>query len=450
MYRNLLNYLEIWLVSENRKPLIVRGARQVGKTWLIRHFSERTGRQLIEINFEKDPSIISLFNSNDPKQILLNLSARYNQPIEPEHCLLFLDEIQAAPAVLSKLRWFYEELPQLPVAAAGSLLEFLLENHTFSMPVGRISYCHLEPLSFEEFLLANDKPMLHDYLCSFNLSHELPIAIHEQFMQLFKEYLIVGGLPAAVKSWVNERSLTAINQIHMDLLTTYRDDFSKYKGRIATEKMDEVIFSVPKMLGQKFVYSRVNPLVSSQTIKQILDLLNKARVCHRVFNCYANGVPLKAEIKDKGFKEIYLDTGLCCATLGLGLHQINEIKDIMLINQGGISEQVVGQLLRTINPPYIEPELYYWTREEKSSNAEIDYIIQHGNTIVPIEVKSGSTGSLKSLHLFMELKGLSKAIRINSGVPSETKVEVKSQLGKPLSYYLLSIPFYMVGQIYRF
>ncbi len=449
MERNLFLHLVSWLKSEDRKPLIVRGARQVGKTWLVRHLAKEHAKTLLEINFEKKPSLLSLFESNDPKQILLNLSAHFNQRIEPENSLLFLDEIQAAPLMFSKLRWFAEDLSELPVIAAGSLLEFLLAEHSFSMPVGRISYMHLEPLSFEEFLLAHGKTMLNHYLLECNLATEIPLAIHEQLMLIFKEYLIVGGLPAVVKSWIKEQSLLKVNQLQSDLLTTYRDDFSKYKGRIEIERMDEVMSAIPKMLGQKFVYSRVNPDISPVTFKKVIGLLNKARICHCIAHCSANGVPLAAEIKEKTFKEIYLDIGLCSAMLGLNLNQINAVKDITLINQGGLSEQVVGQILRTLNPSYIEPALYYWTREEKGSSAEVDYVIQYGNHVIPIEVKSGSTGTLKSLHLFMGLKKLPLAVRVNTDLPSSTNVKVKLQIADDVSYKLLSLPFYLLGQLYR-
>jgi predicted AAA+ superfamily ATPase len=447
--RSLFLHLASWIKSEDRKPLIVRGARQVGKTWLVRHLSKECNKVLLEINFEKTPSLASLFESNDPKHILLNLSAHFNQQIEPGNSLLFLDEIQASPVIFSKLRWFAEDLPALPVIAAGSLLEFLLAEHSFSMPVGRISYMHLEPLSFEEFLLAHGKTILNNYLLEYNLATEIPLALHEQLILMFKEYLIVGGLPAAVKSWAKEKSLIKINQIQNDLLTTYRDDFAKYKGRIEIERMNEVMSAIPKMLGQKFIYSHVNPDISPVTLKQVVVLLNKARICHRIANCSANGVPLAAEIKEKIFKEIYLDTGLCSATLGLSLNHINETKDIMLINQGRLSEQVVGQILRTLHPPYIEPTLYYWVREEKGSSAEIDYVIQWGNNVIPIEVKAGSTGTLKSLHLFMALKKSPLAVRVNADLPTNTNINVKIHAGNEVSYQLLSLPFYLLGQLYR-
>lgn len=447
--RVLFDYLETWLGTNDRKPLIIRGARQVGKTWLVRHFAKMAGKHLVEVNFEKQPESANFFTSNDPEKILLSLGASIDEKIIPEDCLLFLDEIQVVPEILAKLRWFAEDMPQLPVIAAGSLLDFVLAEHSFSMPVGRVSYAHLEPLSFEEFLLASKKPILRDYMASYHLSADMPLALHKQLMNLFKEYMLVGGMPAVVKSWIEERSLQRVSQIQHDLLAAYRDDYSKYKGRIAIERLDEVMAAVPKMLGGKFVYSQVNVGVQAGTIKQALNLLGKARIATRVSGCSANGVPLAAETREKFFKMILLDVGLCSASLELNLTQFDQANEVITINNGGLAEQVVGQLLRTINPPYIEPSLYYWVRAEKKSNAEIDYVIQHGNQVVPIEVKAGATGALKSLHLFMELKGLALAVRINSDIPSQTEVKVKNGLGENVQYRLISIPFYMVGQIHR-
>jgi predicted AAA+ superfamily ATPase len=450
MHRMALTYLkENWLTSLNRKPLIMRGARQVGKTWLIRQLAALSGKILIEVNFEKNPQISSLFSSNDPHKILNSLSVFLNQKIEISQSLLFLDEIQATPEMLAKLRWFYEECPQLPVVAAGSLLEFILGEHTFSMPVGRVSYLHLEPLSFEEFLLARGQGMLYNYLLNFHSHEEIPEAIHTQFLSLFKEYILVGGMPAVVSSWLEEPSVLMVHQLQNDLLATYRDDFAKYGRRIASDKLDEIMMSVPKRVGQKYVYSKVNPSLNGQIVKQILFLFNKARICHRVSGCSANGVPLASEIKEKYFKEVFLDTGLCSAALGLNYLQIQSIGELSIINKGAIAEQVVGQMLRTISPFYVEPALYYWHRDAEGASAEIDYVIQHGNQVIPIEVKAGSTGSLKSLHLFMESKEKEIAIRINSDIPSKTKINVRGTAGQPVVYTLLSIPFYLTGQIPR-
>ena len=449
MKRDRLSFLENWYTSTSRRPLIIRGARQVGKTWLVRKFAEKSKLHLIELNFEKNPHFLNLFASNDPKEILLIMGAALNQTIVPKQSLLFLDEIQATPILLSKLRWFAEELPELALIATGSLLEFVLSKHTFSMPVGRINYMHLEPLSFEEFLTASDQHLLRDFLSGYDWKQKIPVVIHDKLMSFLKEYILIGGMPAAVLNWHQARSLQEIEQIHFDLLATFRDDFTKYHGRLAVDRLDDVMKAVPGQLGEKFIYSKVTPGVDSTSIKKAFELLTKAKICHRVVSSSANGVPLGAEANEKYFKALFLDVGLCSASLGLNFDQLTNINELILINSGGISEQLVGQLLRTITPPYVEPELFYWQREQKGSSAEIDYLIQHGSEIIPIEVKAGKTGGLKSLHLFVQMKQRSLALRINSDLPSETEVQVTNSLGHHTHYKLLSIPFYLVGQIHR-
>ncbi|HBI21410.1 MAG TPA: AAA family ATPase, partial [Legionella sp.] len=362
-----------------------------------------------------------------------------------------LDEIQAAPELLSKLRWFAEELPQLPVVAAGSLLEFTLVNYPYSMPVGRIGYLHLEPLSFEEFVLAQGKDKLYDFIHAIILStaHQIPLPLHEQLMTLFKEYLIVGGMPAAVASWIEGRSLEKVGQIHYNLLATYRDDFAKYAGRLDVSRLEEVLMAIPKLLGKKFIYSHVNKDIPSAPLKQTLDLLTKAKLCTKVPACAANGIPIGAEVKQNHFKVIFLDVGLASSLLGLRLNHIMNSQDIFLMNKGSIAEQVTGQLLRTIEPLYVEAALYYWIREENRSAAEVDFIIQHQTHIVPIEVKAGSSGHLKSLHVFMALKKQPFAIRINADLPSVVDINMNTLVHATANYSLISLPFYLIGQINR-
>ncbi len=451
MKRSVMPFLLGWLHSTSRKPLVVRGARQVGKTWLVRHVAKVNNLQLIELNFEKNPEYKQYFINNDPHVVLRYLEAAFQCTFDPQKSLLFLDEIQAAPELISKLRWFFEDLPQLPVIAAGSLLEFTLANYPFSMPVGRIEYLHLEPLSFEEFLLALEKDKLYDFLNSlyFTELQHLPQPMHEQLMMLFKDYLLVGGLPAAVASWIEHKSLEKIGYIHHNLMATYRDDFHKYSGKLNISRLEDVLIAIPNLLGKKFIYSHVNKDVQSAPLKQALDLLTKAKLCSKVSACAANGIPIGSEPKKNHFKMILLDIGLANNLLGLRLNQLMNSQDILLINNGAIAEQVTGQLLRTITPACMEPLLYYWFREENKSSAEVDYIIQHQTNIVPIEVKAGSSGHLKSLHLFMALKKLPIAIRINSELPSIVDINLGTLINETANYKLLSLPFYLVGQINR-
>lgn len=449
MERVKFDHLTAWLHSADRKPLIIRGGRQVGKTWLARKLAAAENLDLIEFNFEDRKQDISLFRTNDPQVTLREIGAAYGKTITANNTLLFLDEIQAAPELLAKLRWFAEKMPELPVIATGSLLDFVLEEHSISMPVGRIQYFYLEPLSFEEFLIARNQYSLIEYINEYQIDNEISETLHQKMMEFFKEFVIIGGLPAAVSSWAREQSLVNISQIHHNLLTTYRDDFGKYHSRIAKERLDDALLSVPRQLSQKYKYSLANPNAHSMQINQALSLLNKARICHKVTSCHANSLPLAAETNDKYFKGILLDVGLCSAQLGLRLDKIQSTEEINLINNGGIAEQAVGQLLRTIIPYYIDPALYCWMREDPGTNAEIDYILQHHNKVIPIEVKAGKTGSLKSLHYFMGLKRYKFAIRVNSDYPSVVNVDLKDTSGNTVNYTLLSIPCYLVGQIHR-
>lgn len=449
MKRDHTTSLVNWLNSSNRKPLVIRGARQVGKTWLIRDLANLQQRQLIELNFERRPELVSLFSSNDPKEIVINIAASTGSKIDPTKAVLFLDEIQAAPHLLEKLRWFAEEMPELPVVAAGSLLDFTLAQHEFSMPVGRIGYMYLEPLSFEEFLDAVGEHELRTYLQNYDWTINIPAAIHSQLIQLVKEYLIIGGMPAAVSTWATEKAPDSVNKIHFDLLTTYRDDFAKYSGRLSIGRLEDVLNSVPRQLGKKFVYREANSEVSSTPLKQALNLLAQARICHQVVASSANGLPLGAEADEKFLKVIMLDCGLCCASLGLSLHHLRSVSEISMINSGGMAEQLVGQLLRTITPSYIPPSLFYWQRRKKGAKAEIDYVIQHENQVIPLEVKAGTTGTLKSLHQFMKEKKKTIAVRVNSDFPTIGPVSVKDALGSAIEYNLLSIPFYLVEQLDR-
>jgi len=369
----------------------------------------------------------------------MQLEVFFNKTIDPKQSLLFLDEIQTVPELLAKLRWFAEEIPELPIIATGSLLDFILEEHEFSMPVGRIQYLHLEPMSFEEFLLAIDEHKLCEFLANYELRDELSQIIHDRLWELLREYVFIGGLPAAVNNWQQNRSFSAVNEIHQNLLATYRDDFAKYAKRIAHARLEEVFNIVPRLLGKKVKYSAINQDVRSESLKNALNLLCKARVCHKVYACSGDGIPLEAGIKENIFKIILLDVGLVSAACGLTLSERMKFNELRLLNDGGIAEQLVGQQLRTIFPYFIEPKLYYWMREKSGAEAEIDYLIQNNMQIIPIEVKSGSTGTLRSLHAFMKLRKLKTAIRINADQPSVTPVSVKDHTGELVNYRLLSI-----------
>jgi predicted AAA+ superfamily ATPase len=327
MYRYSLEYLTQWSQDEFRKPIVIRGARQVGKSTLVRMLSRKCGFNLVELNFERNPELIDFFKSNDPQKITQLISLQTAKDITPGKTLLFLDEIQVAVAAIVSLRYFYEELPELHVLAAGSLLEFTC----FSMPVGRIEYLHLGVMTFDEFLLAVNETGLAEFLNSYQLNQQIPIAIHDKLMDLVKVYLITGGMPASIAAYVNDRTFKQSEKVKQSILSTYQDDFGKYAALTQHQVIRQVFTKIPTMIGNKFKYVQINPNLKSSTIAAALQQLCLARVAWKIHHSSANGVPLGAEKNDRQF---------------------------------------VGQHLLYSDLSYEEPKLYYWVREKKSSSAE--------------------------------------------------------------------------------
>lgn len=354
-----------------------------------------------------------------------------------------MDEIQAAPSVLASLRYFYEELPQLHIMCAGSLLEFALEHIDFSMPVGRIEYMYLGPMNFEEFLAAVDEQPLVDFLNQYQLGDEYPHSIHTKLMSLLKIYCVTGGMPEAVMKYVTQQDFLAIDRIKRSILETYQDDFSKYCKNKEENRIRDVFEKIPLFIGKKIKYSEINPSFKSTLILSALKKLNLSKVIHLVYHSASNGVPLGAEINEKIFKPLFLDVGLLAKQVNLSLLDFNDVIELNLVNRGIISEQFIGQHLLFTHPSFEPPHVYYWQREKKSSQAEVDYVISQGQNIIPIEVKAGKTGTLRSLHTFMQEKKLPIGVRFYS------EQYQLVQHNKEHSYAVLSLPLYMVQQLPR-
>jgi uncharacterized protein len=449
MLRSRGTDLSTWADKPDRKPLVLRGARQVGKSWLVRSWgTERFGR-VAEVNLERRPETAACFTDNDPKAVLQRLEVQLGQRIPADgSALLFLDEIQAVPEVLAKLRWFAEELPQLPVIAAGSLLDFTLADHRFSMPVGRISYLHLEPMGFLEFCQAcGEEPLarwLEESLTLTAIRSGVPANLHDKAMALFRAWVLVGGMPAAVAAFARERSYLPVADVHRELLATVRDDFAKYADRVHHRRLAAVLDSVPNQLGRKFTYAHVDREERSAPLRQALELLTLARVCHRVISTPGHGLPLGAGADAKTAKVIHLDVGLASSALRLDLAALERAIDLDLVNEGAIAEQAVGQLLRLIGHGNEEPALWYWSREARSSAAEVDYLAAPTGQVLPIEVKAGAGGALRSLHVFMAERKLAWAARFNSAAPMIQDIGTKAATGAHVRYRLLSLPAYAV------
>ena len=450
MRRYINENLQNWLSRSDRKPLVLRGARQVGKTWIVRDFVKSTNLKLIELNFEREPELAEIFEEKSPDSILSSLERIKGTRINKKASLLFLDEIQKAPHILANLRWFYEECPELPVIATGSLLDFVLKDHQFSMPVGRIAYLFMEPMSFKEFLMANEEEFLIEFIEEVEIGASFPGPIHNKLINYFRDYLTIGGMPAAVKEWVRTKSPVAVAEVHQNLINTFIDDFNKYSGRVPPERMRKVLMAVPRLVGKKFMFSNVDQGDTAKALKRALGLLCSARLCHKIHHSAARGIPLAAQENEKKFKVIFLDTGLVSALQGIVLKSAKELQKLIRINEGGISEQAVGQMLRTRPLNFIDPHLNYYISDRRGSEAEIDYLIQYNTMIIPIEVKSGATGSLKSLHQFMAGGNLKTAVRINSEKPTTVSIDMKTSMDSRAQYSLISIPFYLTEEIDRF
>ena len=443
MKRKAETYLKNWLISSHRKPLIIRGARQTGKTSLVRIFAEGENLELLELNFEENRRYKEIFDANDVEMILQSLELMLNKKIVPEKSLLFLDEIQASPNVIAVLRYFYEKKPELPVIAAGSLLEFVLEQHSFSMPVGRLEFMYLNPMTFDEFLLAEGSVQLSEFLNGYRISSELPIAVHETLLEKLKMYYLIGGMPEAVKVYTETGSFIDVDRVKFSIQNTFREDFNKFRGRQQLDNLQEVYDRLGVTVGQKIVYNNLFPGEVSQKTEKILSLFENARLIYRAWLTSANGLPLKAELKRKAAKGIYLDIGLLLSLNGLSLESLSRDSDIFFSNSGVLAEQFIGQHLLCLKPEYMKSEVYHWRRDKSQSNAEVDYLVQYNNDILPIEVKAGKTGTLKSLHLFMEQKKLHRAVRFSTGRPVVETV-TSSLPGTDYSYELISLPLYLV------
>jgi uncharacterized protein len=401
-----------WKEDQHHLPLLIRGARQVGKSSVVRHFGKQF-RYFVEVNFEMDKSVNSIFTGNlHPKPICEQLSVLYNLPIIARETLLFFDEIQSSiPAILS-LRFFHEHYPELHVIVAGSLLEFAITELP-AFGVGCIRSIFLYPISFGEFLNASESQLLRTAIASASPSKPLPASIHNKAIDLYKRFLILGGMPNVVKTYLEDGSLLKCQRILDNLILSLEDDFAKYKKRASPFIIREVFKSVAEQCWQKFVFSKAFPELNRLQVKEALDLLGMAGLIIPVTHTAANGISLGTEINPKMSKYIVFDTGIFQRIMGLTISEVLTNNTFQVINKGAIAELWVGTELIKTASCYERQTLYYWRREAKSSNAEVDYLIQLGMNILPIEVKAATKGSMQSLFLFMERKKMEKGIRVS-------------------------------------
>ncbi len=448
--RQLSKSFDIWLKKKERKTIIVRGARQVGKSTFVRELARTHGLRLLEINLEKNKGLNGIFQSLDVPLILRELSGIVGCSIKNEKkSLIFLDEIQATPAAIPALRYFYEEHPDLTIIAAGSLLEFTLKKHNFSMPVGRIEYRFMNPMTFEEYLQACNEQHLLKEIQTYDFSAIFSLSVHTKLINRLREYIVVGGMPEAVSEFVNSGDMSQIATVHRSILQTYQDDFPKYSKNKDEDLLRTVFNQVPRMIGKKVKYVNFSNQEKSREVKNAIDTLSLAQVISPVFHSDCNGFPLGAEIDENIYKLLFLDIGLLNTSLGMSWSTVNAIQDIHLVNEGPLAEQFIGQELQNQEGGLVKTSLFYWLRSKKKQNAEVDYVIGRNGRLVPIEVKSGKSGALRSLHLFVLEKKPLFAIRFDLNPPSVQKLDHHLPTSERVKYRLVSLPLYMAGQVER-
>jgi len=412
MYRKIQKYLNEWKLDNNHKVLLLRGARQVGKTFSVREFG-KTFEHYVEVNFEEEPQLVTFFeNSLNPENIIVKLSAFYKKSIVSGKTLLFFDEIQNCPNALKSLRFFYEKMPDLHVIAAGSLLEFAL-SEIGSFGVGRISSLFMYALSFDEFVCVSEGEALLNIVKTANPDNPIDAIFHNKLFELLRIYMLIGGMPAVVDNYLKNKDLRKCQVLLSNLVSSIQDDFVKYQKKIDANILREVFLSVFQQAGGKFKYSNISTDYKLYQYKNALSYITNAGLAYQVFHTSANGNPLGAEADYSKFKIVPYDIGIYQRMLGLNLSEMIVIQSDELINKGNLAEIYAGLQLLMCSQPYQKPELFYWHRESRSSNAEVDYVLSLHADIVPIEIKAGKRGQMQSMNLFIEEHNSKKGIRIS-------------------------------------
>jgi predicted AAA+ superfamily ATPase len=439
-YRNTLIYLRNWAEKGNRKPLVLRGARQVGKTTLVDEFAKEFDVYM-KLNLEK-ANDHAIFEQNlDVHDLLTAIYLLKNQPKSDGRTLIFIDEIQNSPKAVEQLRYFFEELPHIYVIAAGSLLESLVNRKTkgIEFPVGRVEYLPVRPCSFNEFLGATG----HTELQQAHTKAIIPEVLHGKVMGLFNTYTLIGGMPEVVAEFAKTQDIVALQDIYESLLTGYRDDVEKYAEGSETLQnlLRHILQSGWTYAAERITFERFgNSSYRSREMGEAFRTLEKTMLMELAYPTTSTTIPIMGE-KSRSPKLLWLDTGLVNYSVGLQ-KELFGVKDISDAWRGLIAEHIVGQELFAAEKR-LSYKRSFWVRDAAGSSAEVDYVIQLSDKVVPIEVKSGNNSKLRSLHQFMEQAPHRTAVRFWTNPASVDKVSTPT--GKEFTLY--NLPFYYASKI---
>lgn len=410
MKRALYQQLLVWKEMRGRKPLILRGARQVGKTYLLEEFGKLNFKQVFRLNFERQPNLKTLFQKDlSVERIVREIEVEFNSKIEPQNALIIFDEIQDCPQALTSLKYFCEEEEtKYFVAAAGSLLGLKVDGGSF--PVGKVHFLDLFPMNFSEFLEAQDEVELVLFLSGLKKIEPISENLHQKCLDYLRLYFCVGGMPEAVKCYVAEKNLNEVREIQKDLLETYSNDFSKHAGKTTAIKITQVWEGIPKQLAKeqkRFMLSEIKKGARFKDYEEAISWLTAAKLCHRIRLIKQPEFPLSHFTDENFFKLIPLDVGILGALSLIHPKTILQEADLFKTFKGAFTESFVGQEIIS-NDIH---GLYYWRSKYE---AEVDYLVECGDSICPVEVKSGESGKLKSLGVYADKYSPKFRIRIST------------------------------------
>ncbi|KAF0134590.1 MAG: hypothetical protein FD145_608 [Candidatus Saganbacteria bacterium] len=437
--RKIIEYLKEWSRRDGRKPLVMRGARQVGKTSAVLILAEKCFKSIIHINLEKAEHSRLFRNEISLDEFLMVIQAEFKQAVVAGETLIFIDEIQNSPYLIKLLRFFYEERPDLHVIAAGSLLEAKIEKEGFSFPVGRIEFCYIYPLDFFEYLEAKNETELLRILREIKLDQTIPTPIHEMALKIFYEYAMIGGMPEIVSDYTKNKDINRVKTLFASLLTGYMEDVFKYASQAEAKYLSYIIETAPLFAGTHITYEKFGGSnFRSREMSKAFSLLEKTMLLYQVRSTQSKDLPLIPKEK-KAKKLIYLDIGL----VNYRMNIINEylgIVDFDKFYQGRLAEQIAAQNLLSLFVD-VPAEIFYWARDKGEGNAKVDFCINYAGQALGIEVKSGKTGRLKSLAIFSGQNPKSRLMRVYSGKLIQENIQ-KSKL--------LSLPFYLLPRLLEF
>ncbi len=438
--REIDKYLLSWKDKKNRKPLVIRGARQVGKTFSALTFAKKHFKNIVHINLEKSEHLKYFKNPISLEEFKKIIEINFKTTINPGKTLIFIDEIQNSHSLIKLLRFFYEEWPKIHVIATGSLLEVIIKKQGFSMPVGRVEYLYLHPLNFFEYLDAKKEKKLLEFLKNIQLGEKIPLAIHQRTMDIFHEYTMVGGMPEIIKLFLQGETMDELKTTYSSIFKSYCEDVYKYSSTVNAKYLKYSIERLPLFAGNAITYEKFGEMKNkSRETKNSFDTLQDAMIIYQVKATKSTELPIIPQNK-RPKKMIFLDVGLVNHQMGI-LEKYLEIKNLNDFYRGRIAEQIVGQNILSLFS-HSPAKLFYWAKEKPKGNAEIDFCLNKNGVLLGIEVKSGKTGRLRSLHQFAQNVKNKQIMRIYNGEFKKEKIKIKN-----IENELISIPFYLTPRI---